>query len=726
VRSKFPCRWSRGALNLPSRRAHYNEVMGVRPIPIAEPPIPKVVDRFFELSLVGMLAAGFFALAGSGYLDWPTATLTLLALCLRGLMAVGAIDIAIPNRAALVFMLLASGFWPVDVWLISGSALPATVHLVCLLTVLKILTARTNREFAYLRIVAVLELLAAAILSVNLGFFLFLALFLLFAIAAFSSAEVRRSAHARKSVVREGLRAFPRRLISISVFLFSGILIMTAGLFFLLPRTARAALDRFIPQHSHISGFSESVQLGKIGEIKKSSVPVMHIRSTQGEGLLQVYWRGAVLTRFDLRTWRAPVGLLTPLRVEDGAFVVNRGPHTRLGREIGYSVHLSDATADTLFVAGIPQSIRVDVQGLFLTPGGALHAQGATTYGVASFLEDETAPVSRPPDALPKMEHDLLLQLPPIDSRIPTLARDMAAGARTDEEKAIAIQNHLRRDYGYTLDLLPAEVADPLANFLFDRRKGHCEYFASAMVVMLRTLGIPSRMAVGFQSGVYNPITKLQVVRASDAHSWVEAWITGRGWTTFDPTPPDPGASGTGVMARMSLFFDAAEQFWQDWVVSYDLDRQIVLASRMDESARRWRFQWITDLTESLKSGASTGAHYLPGALGAVLAIVLLAWFGPQLIQWWRTQLRVRRLARGQGEATDATLLYERMLRVLARRGIQKPPWLTPVEFARVLPASPMSGVVDDLTASYYQLRFGGDSGVAPRMMQLLETLEKM
>src|SRR5271154_6700031 len=100
--------------------------------PSLDPPIPKIVDRFFELSLLGMLAAGFFALAGSGYLDWPTATLTLIALCLRGLMAAGVVEFAIPNRAALAFMLLATGFFPLDVWLISGAALPATVHLVCL------------------------------------------------------------------------------------------------------------------------------------------------------------------------------------------------------------------------------------------------------------------------------------------------------------------------------------------------------------------------------------------------------------------------------------------------------------------------------------------------------------------------------------------------------------------------------------------------------------------
>ena len=97
---------------------------------------------------------------------------------------------------------------------------------------------------------------------------------------------------------------------------------------------------------------------------------------------------------------------------------------------------------------------------------------------------------------------------------------------------------------------LSEPVSDPLAYFLFVRRKGHCEYFASSMAVMLRTLGIPSRVATGFLSGVYNPMTGWQVIRASDAHSWVEAWIPGQGWTTFDPTPSDPfGGSAASCRA---------------------------------------------------------------------------------------------------------------------------------------------------------------------------------
>jgi hypothetical protein len=273
---------------------------------------------------------------------------------------------------------------------------------------------------------------------------------------------------------------------------------------------------------------------------------------------------------------------------------------------------------------------------------------------------------------------------------------------------------------------LPAAVPDPLAHFLFERKKGHCEYFASSMAVMLRTVGIPSRVVTGFQSGVYNPITHMQVVRASDAHSWVEAWIAGRGWTTYDPTPFDPSAGAAGVMARLSLFFDAAEQFWQDWVVSYDLDRQVVLASRMDESARRVRFNWFDDAKAWFGNAAHASAGYAPSAAVGGGLILLIALYGGAIARWWRGRLRVRRLVRGEGVASDATLLYQRMLRLLARRGIQKPPWLTPGEFARVLPRSEVSGLVHDLTAFYNEFRFGGRRDVAPQMMQLLERLEKM
>ena len=701
--------------------------------PVLKVPVPRVVDRFFEFSLLGMLAAGYFAVVGSGYLDWPTATLTLLGLCLRGLMVAGVVQVTFSNRLVAAITLGYIGFYPVDYFFISASFLTATVHLVCFLAVLKILTATTNRDYAYVKMIAVMELLAAAVLSASLSFFGYLALFLLCAVATFSSGEVRRSAQLRRAVVRGGLRAFPRRLSLLATLLFVGILVMTVGMFFVLPRTARAALERFVPEKYHVPGFSNSVTLGEIGEIKQSSVPVMHIQSYQGEGLLQVRWRGGALSRFDGRRWDNPRSLSTELPVENGVLTVNKRYHppTRPGRQLLYQVQLNDIAADTLFIAGTPQTIRINMPFVRVTPSGTFNVmmpagRPGLIYGVRSFLEDETADVSATPEPLSLPTRKQLLQLPDIDPRIPRLARQMTAGATTEADKASALEHRLRHDYGYTLQLLPSSVPDPLANFLFVRKKGHCEYFASAMAVMLRTLGIPSRVVTGFQSGVYNPITGLQVVRASDAHSWVEAWITGRGWTTFDPTPYDPGAGGNGVMARLSLFFDAAEQFWQDWVVSYDLDHQVMLASRMDDSARRMQFHWFDRVRDWFRNTARSGISHGPAAAVGLIVAMLLLIFGPRAAAWWRGRMRVRRLVRGQGKASDATLLYQRMLRLLARRGIQKPAWLTPTEFARVLPASEVTPIIADLTTFYNEFRYGGRTDVAPRMVVLLDQLEKM
>ena len=118
------------------------------------------------------------------------------------------------------------------------------------------------------------------------------------------------------------------------------------------------------------------------------------------------------------------------------------------------------------------------------------------------------------------------------------------------------------------------------------------------MAVMLRTLGIPARLVNGFQSGVWNPLTEMFVVRASDAHSWVEAWLPGRGWTTFDPTPPDPDRGLPSLWSKLALYMDAAETFWQEWVLGYDPNQQAKLADSMQRSGRLFGLRWFDELRE--------------------------------------------------------------------------------------------------------------------------------
>jgi len=126
----------------------------------------QVVERFFHFSLLGMLASGYFAVLGSGYLDWPTATLSLAALGLRALMIGGMVTLEVPGRTVAAFTVLYIGFYPLDYYYISKGFLPAAVHLIFFLGSVKILTARTWRDFTFVKAIAAMALLAAAVLSV--------------------------------------------------------------------------------------------------------------------------------------------------------------------------------------------------------------------------------------------------------------------------------------------------------------------------------------------------------------------------------------------------------------------------------------------------------------------------------------------------------------------------------------------------------------------------------
>ena len=429
----------------------------------------------------------------------------------------------------------------------------------------------------------------------------------------------------------------------------------------------------------------------------------------------------------DGKTWFNPSAAYGfSLPVDKGLLIVGRAVQARPGREIGYQVQLDEIASDTLFFAGTPETIKINQGTIYRSAGGAFHVRDAPSdlvYRAFSFIEDEKAPAILGPGPLAPSDRIDATQKPDnLDPRIPELARAMAGEAVSDEAKARAIEARLRHDYGYTLELPAKPVADPLANFLFVRKKGHCEYFASALAVMLRTLGIPARVVTGFQSGVFNPLSGWQVVRASDAHAWVEAWLEDSGWTVFDATPYASEDAAPGLLGKVALFYDAADQFWQDWVLRYDLQRQVVLAARLHQLS----FDNVPDLGGSRELNLGMLRRAVGVVMGAVVFAMLVLFFGPDLARWWRNRRRVIRVRRGQGEASDATLLYQRMLALLARRGFQKPAWLTPSEFASVLPASEMAVLVDDLTTAYNELRFGGRRDAAPRLMRMLDRLESL
>ena len=688
------------------------------------------VERFFQFALWGLVSSGYLAVAGSGYLDAPTVILTGAGLMARALLISGALRFHVSPRLVVALTLAYVGFFPLDYFFLSRAFLQATVHLVFFLAVIQILTARTNRDFLFMAAIAFGELLAAAILSNNSNFFLFLAMYLLFAMAALSSFEIRRSIEKPVTLARSGLRRIHPRLAAVTAVVTLGILGLTVGRFFMLPRTADAALRRLVSHRFFLPGFSNQVTLGEIGEFKATSRPVMHVHFFGGRAPGNLKWRGATLSDFDGRVWFEP----TPdprwiPAVAKGEFKLADDPlRRRLGRSVNYRISLNGIDSDVLFFAGRPEFVSLN-QLTIMARGDGSYRLGHPPpegfyYDVWGWLGDTGAAE----DFLSPRERRPYLTLPALDPRIRELAQNIARGLDDDSARATAIARHLRRAYSYTLELPPRPVADPLAHFLFVRRKGHCEYFASAMAVMLRTLGIPSRLVTGFQSGIFNPLTGLYVIRASDAHSWVEAWLPGRGWVTFDPTPPDPSPGGNTLLVKLALYADAVETFWQEWVVSYDLGHQASLAEHMEQAGRRVSLRWLDRLFEAADSWPSARSWLVDTGLWALVALaaaVAAVWLAPKLWKAWRIRLGVRRLRRGQASLADATLFYTRMLNLLRRRGYDKPAFATPYEFALCLPPSEMGTLVVEFTKAYNALRFGGQAGAAPRLSALLQDLDK-
>ncbi len=685
--------------------------------------------RLSEFSLIGMLVSGFAALLGSGVLmsslaDILFLALFALALPLRLLIVLGVVNLSIPPRAVNAATLLYLALYPLDYLYLSRDFLQATVHLIFFVAIAKILTASTPRDRFFLKIIAFLQLLAASILSANLTFFLCLVAFLLATVAAFSSDEILR-AGAGRHLVERGIDHLGRRLAWLALGTTSAILVITLALFFVLPRTARAALDRLIPPSQRVSGFASEITLGATGDIQRQGTAVFHARFDRPAAGANLKWRGTALAEFNGWKWynstptagrrlHAEKGLLQILDIDR---LRNPGPR------LNYEVVLNRSNNEWLFVAGTPEYLRVPSALVIAASSSGFRVPFADSEGFR-YIVHATLAQDIPPDPLTLEERHFHLRLPPVDPRVITLARNVTATASDDATRARLLETYLRNNFRYSLSALDREVDDPLAYFLFDSRRGHCEYFASAMAVLLRAVWVPSRVVTGFQSGSYNALSGWQVVRASDAHSWVEAWIPGKGWTPFDPTPPDPNPAGATLSMRLAMWADAASTFWQEWVLGYDIDRQLTLAFRVEQSSRSFR-------VPSLGAFWDRAATWRPPApllwlLAAAALLALGIYTGPKLNGWRAAFQQRRRLQAGHLAQHDAALLYRRMLRRLAKLGFQKPPALTPLEFALALPPGPAAAAVLDFTSAYNEFRFGATGAAAARLTGLLDTIERL
>ncbi len=715
-------------------------------------PLSRAIDHYFDLALYLLVLTGFATLASTGGLDLPSTVLVGIALAVRGYMLSQRHSFVISERWTTPLSVAYFLFFAADYFIFSRSFLPATIHLALFGVVVRMFSLRRERDHVTLAILAFLMVLASAVLTVDSVFLFSFAVFMMMAVGTFVLMEMRRSAQAANVQARHSSDPREHRHLAFSLArvapaLMLMILVSGAAVFFLMPRMSAGYMGGYSFGTNLSSGFSDHVQLGQIGQIQQSSALVMHVQIDGDRvGGSDLHWRGVALANFDGHTWSNPREEFILRRMPDGSFKV---PSTNaalrsyitpgLAREhvIHYRVLMEPIGTNVFFLAPWARNVSGTYRMLAADAGGAVY--NFDTQRTISRYEADSDIATASPAELRTAGHDYpplitatYLRLPAVDPRVPRLAAQITNAARNDFDKAAVLENYLRTRFGYTLELPHTAVKDPIANFLFERKQGHCEYFASSMAVMLRTLGIPSRVVNGFRSDEFNDLTGNYVVRAKDAHSWVEAYFPGYGWQTFDPTPA--GASGTPQgWDRLALYVDAMASFWRDWVVSYDTSHQYALGQAavsgtrgLWEGTRIWARKHYAAMLKWARRSQDRVEHS-PGRwafMGAAIALILLLLGNLGRL----ARLLNERWLQAHPERSPeqaAAMWYQRMARALARRGVEKPAAQTPQEFVQKIEDNRLREPVARFTQVYESARFGDSADDARRLPELYEEVEQ-
>jgi len=706
----------------------------------------KAIERYFDVALYLLVLSGFGALASTGGLDLPAVVLVGLALALRGYQLLTRSEFAIPERWTTTLTLIYVFIYFADYFFLSRSFLAASVHLVLFTMVVRLFSLQRTRDHYMLAVLSFLMVLAAAVLTVGSVFLLSFAGFLLIAVITFVLMEMRHSVAAEQTHAQDPRVASPTRpmvygLLAIAPALMLMILAGSFLIFFLIPRVSSRYLSAYTPASDVSTGFTDRVQLGRIGEIQQSSAVVMHIEIQNDlQGAYDLKWRGIALSAFDGRVWSNSFAQTQVRPAGDGSYrlaplVDQRGASVVASRSIRYRVLMEPLGTNVFFLAEKPQSLTGNFRQVSMDAGGAVYDLDAdhpiNRYEAESQLNEiDSDELRLAANTVPGGMDEYLKLLPPLDIRISKLAEEITAAAPSNYDKAIAVEQYLSTHFGYTLELPRSLPQDPLANFLFERKRGHCEYFASSMAVMLRSLRIPSRIVTGFRGGDFNDLTGQYVVRASDAHSWVEAYFPGSGWISFDPTPAGSLPTRTD-WSRMRLYVDAAASFWREWIINYDVSHQRTLGKdaatgsrHFFDEARRWVGRQHRAMLRSARRAHQHFTNFPVRWLGGIVAFtaVLIALLNLRRLV---SGLRDRSLRAHPERAPreSAALWYDRMVGRMARLGWRKSPSQTPLDFVAAIQEAALQKKVSRFTRAYESARFGKSVDDAQSLPELFKDI---
>ena len=636
------------------------------------------------------------------------------------------------NIAAIVFLFIQIGR------VIAGEAtLSAGVQYAAFLRISRLSHRKTAADYQQITILGFLHLIAGTALSAGLDYAVVFFGFVVVMPWMLALTHIRKELETQHGVDTPMLRGeLDSREFATPAF-FGGttllavpLFVLTAAMFFAFPRVGFGALSNLGARTQSVAGFGDDVELGGFGTIRDDPTVVMRIkpknRPDPPQQSITVRLRGTSFDRYRDGRWSRTKSNGVELQRRRDQYIVFR-PAEAEDQE--YEIILDPMEEAVLFLpAGtvalrVPPTVRAGrnryrrithAPGLDIRYGGTVDAP--LTY--KAFTKPKRRGFQEP---LPSAFRKRYVEVPDGYERVAALAQEVVGGASNPHLQAQRIESYLRGggDFRYTLRQPDTEGRDPLHVFLFETKAGHCEYFSTAMAIMMRSLGLPARNVTGFLGADYNPYGDYYAVRNGHAHSWVEVLIDGR-WVTFDPTPVSGQvfAAPSGLSVKLRQMMDAMRVRWAEYIVEYNIRDQ----ARAFQGFAAWYRSLRGDRRGTqLNAGEDSSNH----DLGPIpfrpdwrwfVAIMSVFGVGVLFVRWRRKRRRQSRAGRRLDPDRDrAVRLYLSLESSLRSAGHARPPDVTPTEHAEELGRSgfPAADEVREVTDAYLAARFG-DDGLPP------------
>ena len=605
------------------------------------------------------------------------------------------------------------------------TVLELAVEFAVALQIIRLATRRGAAHDQQVIVLALLHLIAGTVLGGGLGYGLCFLGFLVVAPGALVLSHLRREVegnYRQGARDRTGLpvdvprilrsrRVVGRTFLGVTCLLSLPILVFTGAVFLLFPRVGLSLLLLNRPHAGRMVGFSDHVDLGGVGTLRDDPTIAVRVEvpdlSDPPPERLALYLRGTAFDAYDGRAWSRTTFQRQP--------ALREGPYVSTGvrpvdpvRDRRFKLELEAIDPPVIFLPpqsvgltiGVrgetsvlaPQSLRVD-----RGPEGELRYRGAEERGVRYevFVSRDALPVL----PLSREDRARYLTTPGLPPRVAALSASLTDALVSPFDKAKAIEKHLRQGYAYDLSSPSGKEPQPLDHFLFESKRGHCEFYSTAMAMLLRYAGVPARNVTGFVGGSYNRFGQYYAVRQGDAHSWVEAYLDGQGWVTFDPTPPSDAAPRSEIRGALALLRDmleASSQRWDRHVVGYNLTQQMSLLDRFRARGKSLPSASIARVPRGVWIGLAIAAALVSGA-----------------VFLWRRRKGTKRKESDptvkDRAAVLAASLYESLDAAMLAQGIPRPQGTPPLRHARseAVGAHPLAQEIRDLTEIYLEARFG-------------------